>query len=800
MERFRWFVILSFVLMLGYWAEHAYAQSCTAEDPRITFDTSGKLISPMPSHLGPKDCLRFDVPLSDRDIEAPQLSALQHYLEAITGIKEELPRKEENEKLWGQPHFGVTDADLQAVQGELCAQARDLIIKLNAKGSAGSAQMASFFSDRLNALGCPAPSAKPPPPPRFVPNSGQLADLKLNMELTCMSGSGAVSSLAPPNPQNPFDFRVPADCSRLHYELRRANLLFTAMSSWWDTHRALLTPAIVQAQEKAALVLTKKPVADRDPLPAVIERWRKTTEVAKAALERLRRGEDLTTEQEKELFGDTMKALATALGALAPDKDLPADQRQKLLADAPIQKAIEQIESASGEVLQALQALHQESTSSGWTKHWLWLSRGLPSIDPFNAPSDAATLEAKRKELTRVEAELRHFELIASNDGFSIPDATRLDLILAPWGAKKNERDTLAKEVQALENKVAQASDLQLPDALLYQGLFPADGKAMMRHHDAQNRYILMDRIPVVEIAEDRRMFVLVANEAPQTRLKLAVTITPIQEDLSVLAEELALSNRELAAADSVFTLAEEMVVSASEGREKELSLQRIELIQQFLEKFQQLVGRTELLRRLAAASPFPLKPTPDTTPVLVSRIVPHDAPSRAPAQTAYVIKVEKDGTETQVGEGTYRFNKLYAVRFRTGLLYSELETRDFTVTNGQSTETIQKHGVDGTFGVQVYPWRRRDIRSERDRWIPVLYLGLSMKSTKDHLFGGVGFEPYSGLTLMYGRHLGRGEELVRENDVPIRTTDTWDDAAFYSLTVDIDFFKRLLSLEDLLN
>jgi hypothetical protein len=75
------------------------------------------------------------------------------------------------------------------------------------------------------------------------------------------------------------------------------------------------------------------------------------------------------------------------------------------------------------------------------------------------------------------------------------------------------------------------------------------------------------------------------------------------------------------------------------------------------------------------------------------------------------------------------------------------------------------------------------------------------MKSTKDNLFGAFGFEPFSGVTLMFGRHYGRGERLLRDADSnPQRVIDVWENDQFFSLTFDVDFFKRLLSLEDVLN
>ena len=190
----------------------------------------------------------------------------------------------------------------------------------------------------------------------------------------------------------------------------------------------------------------------------------------------------------------------------------------------------------------------------------------------------------------------------------------------------------------------------------------------------------------------------------------------------------------------------------------------------------------------------IPVSTPEDTTPLFISRIVPHDTPS-APSEVAYNIKVEKEGgTETQVGEGSYRLNKLYHLRLRTGLLYSHLQTTDYTIgDNGQVTENIERHGADGTFGVQVYPWAR-DIRSNRGRGLPLFFLGLSMDEPTENLFPGIGWEPWSGVSILGGYHLGRNERLVREGGVPSGVKESWDGDWFLSLTVDVDFFKRLFS------
>lgn len=793
MSRINWVFLRSSLLVLGLWSASVQAQQAQQDQQaqqsqdnctRIVFDASGRLISATPSDLIPQQCLRFAVSLPQAEADAPRLAALRQYFDALAGVQKEKTNASANQELWGQPHFGLDRATLDAVHGELCAEAHPLARDLDGK------TQDRFYQDRLEALGCPKAPA-PPGGRDFVPPISDLANIGFKVQATCLSELGAFVAIPvkdlteQPKMTAEVDLDqtengvggevrlsgnglvIPAQCSRLTYELRRTNPLSQIIQDRWRVHQDKLDAGLVAARENAIRILTQSvPEVGGDTLASVMARWSETTKLAQTALDKIRLG------------------------------GIPTVEEQQLL-ETRIGIAGGEIATASNEVQKALDKLHQEAVRSGWVAHWLWLSRGQPSLDPFLASSDGDQLAALRSQLATLDADLKNFDLLATNDGFNLANVIRLDQDLSPWGKKRVEREKLAQQIQALERRIARADDLALDDALLYQGLFPAGPHAVMRHHDALNRYILLDREPIREVAENGRLFVLVANETPATRLKLAVTVTPILADVAPITEQVALSASDLAAADLAHELSQTAPIADPGARARMVTLR--DKIESFLTSFRRLVQRVELLQRVSAPPPFPIERRNDTTPVLVSRIVPHDVP-KAPSLAAYEIKTEKDGAaDTVVAASSYRVNKLYSVRFRTGFLYSQLETSDFTITNGQATEEVKQHGADGTFGVQIYPWPR-DIRSNDDRWIPVFFLGLSMKSTKDNLFGAIGLEPYSGVTAMIGKHYGRGERLLRDDTgAPRQITDTWKNDWFFSLTVDVDFFKRLLSLADVL-
>ena len=177
----------------------------------------------------------------------------------------------------------------------------------------------------------------------------------------------------------------------------------------------------------------------------------------------------------------------------------------------------------------------------------------------------------------------------------------------------------------------------------------------------------------------------------------------------------------------------------------------------------------------------------------------------QAPASVSYTIQTKRGTTTTDVWKGEYRRNKLYRVRLRAGIVYSFLRARDYEIVEDPDTKKKEAmkdephHGVDATFGVQIY-FKRKDIRSNEGRDIPVLYLGSSVADPGKNLYAGLGLEVVEGMTLMGGVHLGRVEKLVEENNIPVDTEPVWKVNGFASVSFDVTFFKQLFALTGLTN
>jgi hypothetical protein len=423
-----------------------------------------------------------------------------------------------------------------------------------------------------------------------------------------------------------------------------------------------------------------------------------------------------------------------------------------------------------------------------WVTQWLWLTSGQPRLDPFQSRVGTLRdlLKARTAELSAIEARLESLQSFT----VQLQTPSAVTELMTHLGTLRGQRDLLKRQINQLEGDVADQTAPWLQDSLLYRGLlFPsvAGGPlaghhdyglfgrpmvALMQHHDAAGQYMVMGAGPVREVRETERVFVLVENERVDTPLKIEVTVTPITLDLTHLSEEAARSTEKHGAP----------VARSWTGARDALIKRHDEL---------------DLLFRLAVEQlrpPVAWRAIADDTPELTTRNIAYEAPASAPATVAYTITKGKGDSAETVWKGGYRFNKLYWLRLRAGLTFSWLERSEFTETeDGAFTEKRGRYGADGTFGAQLYPFGRRDIRNPTrgERLWPVAYIGLSMKDPLNNFFLGGGWEPVAGLTAIVGKHVGRSQKL--ENGA---VRDAWPSAWFTSVIFDVDFFKRLFSLK----
>lgn len=407
-------------------------------------------------------------------------------------------------------------------------------------------------------------------------------------------------------------------------------------------------------------------------------------------------------------------------------------------------------------------SVHRNSDFNGWLMNWLWFNKGKLKVNPFNFSDLALALKPVEKEISEIEARIS-----ADIDYSLLNMLTEKDLFvfMDPVDLKKKR-----KEQASLKSKINAIKALQFNDQLLYKGrLFVSQDNsqinALMRHHDAKNKYVSWYEEDTKEVTEDQQLFVLVENEKPSTSIDIDVTVAAIEEEKTLIQEE---------AADQIRSV---------------LGIGEIESKQAFyISDF---------------SYSLPIDPIRDNTPEMLTGFVPYQIPVTAPANIEYTIKAGAAGKEKDQVKAKFRNNKLHSVRLKAGLLYSFLELQNVdTVAN-----KIEKNdfGVDGTFGMQVY-FSRTDIRKlgkqfRNSRPVAVFgYLGFSMKKLRENMYLGLGIEPYSGVSILGGLHIGERDKI----GMPDGTTNTvigreWKIGAFASIVIDVNVLTNLFGFSGII-
>ena len=752
------------------------ASHADGKDPiRLEFSPGGRLTSSIPERLRTGLPIEVRVNAGQQDVRAPAFRILDHYRSGIINITAELKKPQEQ-------IFGIAKEDLASVKTALCHESCQLLEAFSAGAGVNFlGDDLDYYYATLGVYSCPVEMREVEGGekkircrsgtrnPDLVPKAEDLSKLGFQVILQCFESDGrptvpeplalaAMASDASVFSASSETIQKQARCHKLTYQLRQDNPLSQESLEWWEKHP--LPEAVPEAVKEA-----KTAIGKQDGPREIAERWRKDIVDWTRLLEKLKRGENV---------------VAAA----------PSDDR--------LQKAEMDLRSAPDAARQALAGLSTKIKQAGWIKKWLWLSRGKPRIDPTRI-GPTADLAAEKAKLAQLEAEVASFELLARNQNFQ-ERLKELQERLPAIGKIRVQRDQQAKAVRRLEASIRSATEAQHKDTFLYDGLLmlrgAGVGKPVMRHHDALADYVDMSPRPEREINEGERMYVLVANESPATALSLEVTAAPITTDPSALGAELAFDP---AAGDGAALAVGQPMAPTIEARDL------AERLEDILKRYSELSRILTRLDEQLHLPRFPPRPAADPTPTYVTRHLPHKL-EPAPTQVAYTVKTGTGPAAREVEEDQYRLNKLYRYRFRAGLFFSGLETFDFTLEDDAATgskkvasEELNTHGVDGIFGIQTYFGPRQDLRQTNLLRFSAM-LGFSMEDPLDNFLLGLGWEPVGGMTVLGGRHLGLGEELIEEDGVPIRIEDDWQDDWFYALTFDVDLFRRLFGLKSLLD
>ena len=409
-------------------------------------------------------------------------------------------------------------------------------------------------------------------------------------------------------------------------------------------------------------------------------------------------------------------------------------------------------------------------------QQWLWLTNGVPRINPFAFSQQNLVGSQGAVKLTDEEkARFLLFDNLVSKGALQLNTLEGVDVILNQLAMIKARMDAEAK---------AGGKEEHYYDTYLYQGLLtssPGDSPLYMRHLDAKNDYLIMHVQPLEEITEKERLYILAENKSTSNPLSITFATTAITEDLTYLEMEVPITQESL----------------TGEGRTTTGADAKLEArVAAFLELVSSLSQNVAALRTLTNAPALPLFFEYDKTPAFATEVLEHNFLYDAPATASYTVKtLNADNTEKEVHKGSYRINKLYRWRFKAGVLYSHFRKDDYTETgDNQFTLDDPRYGIDGTFGIQTY-FRKQDIRSSKVDWTRYyLYTGLSMRHIRENFYVGLGTEPINGLALGVNLHVGNREVLTGPEGVPTSIRQSWGVGVAGAVLIDAALFVKLFS------
>lgn len=460
---------------------------------------------------------------------------------------------------------------------------------------------------------------------------------------------------------------------------------------------------------------------------------------------------------------------------------------EKIKADLPnkptdldnLNNQAKELESTLTKTLSTLNTTSAEEKK--WIMKWLWLTEGVPMINPFKFKQETLFAAAEKKLTEEEKALYQLYESLLNKGSFQIDDITLVDENLKNLPKIKAKLNAEAK---------AKTDEAQLNNHYLYQGLLkssPTDSnKVFMRHLNAQNDYLIMNIKPKKEINEEERIYILAENKRINENLNIAFATTLITEDNSGFSGDIIPQISDTKAADAI-----DLIPDATDEKMKDAPD-----LKAFLNLVDTLTTKINTLRSLTRPPVLPIFFEYDKTPDFITDVLEHDFLYEAPATANYSVK--KVATDTTVlHQGNYRINKLYKWRFKAGVIYSSFEKRDFTETGtNQYTLDDPNFGVDGTFGIQTY-FKKQDIRSKEISWEKLRtfgYVGLSMRNITENFYLGLGIEPVSGLAIGINSHIGKREVLTGAEGVPTSIEQIWGVGFGGSLLIDPALFIKLFT------
>ncbi|RXM44168.1 hypothetical protein BOW57_09770 [Flavobacterium sp. YO64] len=404
-----------------------------------------------------------------------------------------------------------------------------------------------------------------------------------------------------------------------------------------------------------------------------------------------------------------------------------------------------------------------------WFLNWMWLSKGLPTTNPFeyqaqpliSSPSNSQAAKVTDKEKALVET----FDALVAKEAFKLTSIS---------GSLDKDLEVISDIKARLKAESKAIPSTNSSDIYWYSGIVKITSEKQnnyMISHDAAENYLLMTD-PLKEITEKDHVSIFTQNKKEGDPTKIQVIPTAITSDIGLITEEGSKS----------------YLSDQGDGGINDDVLK-------FLEKYQLLNKKIEFLQSLKVEPKLPVLFAKSSSPIYKTENLNYNTVFDAPQRLDYTLSTGTAAAPVEVFKGNFRVNKLYNIRFKAGMVFSNLKVKDYTKNPDNSFSlTEDRAGIDGTFGVQIFFCKTdiRDINIWKGKVSPFLYTGFSMKDITESFYPGVGLEIFSGVSVAYILHVGRSEVLTGSGNVPSQIEHKWVTGSGISILVDGAFFVNL--------
>lgn len=410
-----------------------------------------------------------------------------------------------------------------------------------------------------------------------------------------------------------------------------------------------------------------------------------------------------------------------------------------------------------------------------WLVNWMWLSKGLPTTNPFDFQSQLLISNSSNAEPAKVSEKEK--ALVETFDALVAKEAFKLTSIS---GSLDKDLEVISSIKARLKAESKTIPITNTSDIYWYSGIIKITSDEQnnyMISHDAAENYLLMTD-PLKEITEKDHVSIFTQNKKEGDPTKIQVIPTAITSDVGQITDEME---------TSFFNDAGKKIGAVGTITNND--------VLKFLENYQSLDKKIEFLQSLKVEPKLPVLFAKSASPIYKTENLNYNTVFDAPQRLDYTLSTGTKDAPIEVFKGNFRVNKLYNVRFKAGMVFSNLKIKDYTKNTDNSFSLVEERaGIDGTFGVQIFFCKTdiRNINVWKGKVSPFIYTGFSMKDITESFYPGVGLEIFSGVSVAYILHVGRSEILTGEGNVPSQIEHKWVTGSGISILVDGAFFVNL--------